>query len=399
MIWQAIVYRDSKRSCYWPRTSAPRSGLDNRKEGFKVTTRIGECRSIPLVVDLDGTLTPTDTLIESIFQLIKQSPLNLLKIPLWVLRGRSVLKAEVGARSRIDPSLLPYHPKLLEYLHDQRLAGRRIVLATAAHQSIAEGVAGHLKIFDKVLATDANVNLKGDAKLDLIRRHVSDDFVYAGDSTADFRIWKFASAAILVGASSSLTKRVRQQVQIEKEFPGAAANLGVWLKALRVHQWLKNLLVFVPLFTAFSFAEPAANINIALTVLAFFAFSLAASATYIVNDLFDLESDRAHPRKRLRPFANASIPILNGLSMAAALVVIAFGLAWFISSTFLLMLSFYVILTSVYSLRLKEYVLIDVLMLSILYTLRILAGSVAIGVSTTSWLLAFSIFIFGSSPG
>lgn len=348
-------------------------------------------RSRPLVVDLDGTLTPTDTLVESIIQLVKQSPLNILKIPLWIVRGRSSLKIEVAARSKIAPSLLPYHPELLDYLQAEKQAGRRIILATAAHRSIADGVAGYLGIFDEVLATDSNVNLKGSAKLDAIHRHIGADFVYAGDSTADIPIWQAASAVILVGTSVSLTQRIRQHVPIEKEFPKASASFAVWLRALRVHQWLKNLLIFVPMLTAFSFTETAIFATI---VLAFVAFSFAASATYMVNDLWDLESDRAHRRKRLRPFASATIPILNGLAAAAVLLIIALLLAWVVTPAFFSMLVLYIMLTSAYSWMLKEYVLVDVLMLSILYTLRILAGSVAIGVPTSSWLLAFSVFVF-----
>ena len=344
----------------------------------------------PLVVDLDGTLTPTDTLVESVIQFVKQSPLNLLKLPFWLIKGRAAFKEELALRTAIVPALLPYRPALLAYLQQEKDTGRWIILATAAHRSIAEGVATHLGLFDAVLATDANRNLKGKFKLDAIRSHVGDKFVYAGDSSVDMPIWKCSEAAILVGASPTLTHLIRQQVPIEKEFP-EEAGYAVWIKALRVHQWLKNLLLFVPLLTAFSFTQISALTSI---LLAFFAFSFAASATYIVNDLWDLQSDRSHPRKRLRPFACASLPILQGLAAASILIIFALIIALVVSKAFFLMLVLYVVLTSAYSWALKEYVLIDVIMLSILYTLRILAGAVAIGVSTSSWLLAFSVFIF-----
>lgn len=167
--------------------------------------------------------------------------------------------------------------------------------------------------------------------------------------------------------------------------------LAVWLRALRVHQWMKNLLLFVPMLTAFSFLEIG---KLATMMVAFLAFSFAASATYMVNDLWDLENDRAHPRKRLRPFASAKLPILHGLAVAGGALALAFVLAFAVSKGFFLMLLLYLVLTSAYSWALKEYVLIDVLMLSLLYTLRILAGSVAIGIATSSWLLAFSVFMF-----
>jgi 4-hydroxybenzoate polyprenyltransferase len=340
---------------------------------------------------LDGTLTPTDTLVESLIKVLKQSPLNLLRIPLWLMKGRAGFKEAIAAHAGIVAEYLPYRESLLNYLREEKAKGRQIILATAAHHSIADGVAKHLGLFDQVLATEAGHNLKGKAKLQAIQEKVGGAFVYAGDSQADLPIWKAAEAAVLVDVSASMAETVRKDVRIEREFQYDGAGFGVWLRALRVHQWLKNLLLFVPLLTAFSFTD----INkLASMVLAFLAFSFAASATYMVNDLWDLENDRAHPRKRLRPFASARIPILNGLAVAAGTLLLAFGLAFAVSNGFLLMLLIYLVLTSAYSWVLKEYVLIDVLMLSLLYTLRILAGSVAIGIATSSWLLAFSVFMF-----
>lgn len=345
----------------------------------------------PIVVDLDGTLTPTDTLVESIIQLVKQSPLNLLRLPLWLLRGRAGLKDAVAAHASISAENLPYREPLLGYLRNEKEKGRRIILATAAHKTIAHDISAHLNLFDEVLATEAGNNLKGKAKLEAIRQRFGDEFVYAGDSQADISIWKAAKAAILVDVTPGVAAAVRRDVPVEQEFPGEDAGLAVWLRALRVHQWLKNLLLFVPLLTAFSFMDIG---KLATMVVAFLAFSLAASATYIVNDLWDLENDRAHPRKCLRPLASAQIPIMHGLVVAAAILVFALVMAFTVSKGFFLMLLLYLVLTSTYSWVLKEYVLIDVIMLSLLYTLRILAGSVAIGITTSSWLLAFSVFVF-----
>lgn len=346
---------------------------------------------IPLVVDLDGTLTPTDTLVESLIKVLKQSPLNLLHLPIWLMKGRAGFKEAIAARAGTAAEHLPYNESLLDYLREEKAKGRQITLATAAHYTIAEDVAHHLGLFDQVLATKAGHNLKGSAKLQAIRDKVGNTFVYAGDSRADVPIWKAAQAAVLVNVPAGTAEDIRREVQIEREFHGGAAGLSVWLRALRVHQWLKNLLLFVPLLTAFSFFELG---KLAAMVLAFLAFSFAASATYIVNDLWDIENDRAHPRKRFRPFASARLPILNGLLVAAGMLLLAFVLAFSVSKTFFLMLALYLALTSAYSWVLKEYVLIDVLMLSMLYTLRIIAGSVAISVPTSSWLLAFSVFMF-----
>lgn len=347
--------------------------------------------SSPLVVDLDGTLTPTDTLIESVVQLVKQSPLNLLRLPLWVLKGRAGFKDSIASRTGISPEHLPYCEPLLGYLREEKAKGRQIVLATAAHKSIADKISMHLGLFDKVLATETGRNLKGKVKLQAIQDSVGDVFVYAGDSHVDLPIWKAAKAAVLVGVAPNTAAEVRRYVAIEREFLKEGAGLAVWLRAFRVHQWLKNLLLFVPLLTAFSFLEIG---KLVLMMTAFLAFSFAASATYMVNDLWDLENDRAHPRKRLRPFASARLPILHGLTVVGGVLALALVMAFAVSKAFFLMLFLYLVLTSAYSWFLKEYVLIDVLMLSLLYTLRILAGSVAIGIATSSWLLAFSVFMF-----
>jgi 4-hydroxybenzoate polyprenyltransferase len=346
----------------------------------------------PLVVDLDGTLTPTDTLAESGLKLIRRSPASLLRMPFWLLSGRAGFKRAIAARGGVAAASLPYHQPLLDYLRAEKARGRRIVLATAAHSSIADEVAGHLGLFDQVLATGAGDNLKGAAKLSMIRREVGADFVYAGDSRADLPVWQGARGAILVGASARIRGIVRGgAVPVEREFERHSRSLTVWLRALRAHQWLKNLLLFVPLFAAFSFHDLA---KLAHLALAFVSFSLAASATYVVNDLWDLESDRAHPRKKLRPFASAQLPIVQGLLVAGTALAAALALAALVSPGFLLVLLLYLALTSAYSWVLKEYMLVDVLMLSLLYTLRIQAGAVATGITASSWLLAFSVFVF-----
>lgn len=347
----------------------------------------------PLVVDLDGTLTPTDTLVESVVLAVRRSPATILRIPAWLAGGRAAFKDSISRVAVVRADRLPYRAALLSYLDEQKSRGRRIVLATAAHERIADAVARHLHLFDEVIASNAQQNLKGVAKLAAIRRVVGDEFVYAGDSRADLPIWRAARAAVLVGASPSVVREVRRHVPVEHEIPAQRPSLKTLLQALRVHQWLKNLLLFVPLFTAFSFMDGA---KIGAALIAFVAFSLAASASYVVNDILDLENDRAHPRKKNRPFACAAIPIPYGLAMAAALLVIASVLACLVSWMFAATLAGYLVLTSAYTWALKKYVLIDVLALAILYTTRIGAGAVVIHVAVSSWLLAFSVFIFMS---
>ncbi len=348
---------------------------------------------LPLVVDLDGTLTPTDTLIESVVQLVKQQPLLLFKLPFWLMRGRAAFKHEVASRTAFAADSLPLQQDLLAFLIAEKASGRRIVLATAAHASIADAIATRLGLFDQVLASDAGRNLKGAEKLQAIREHVGQHFVYAGDSRADLPVWQAADAAILVGASKKVANLARGMTRIEREFPKPRTSLALWMRAMRVHQWAKNLLLLVPMVTGFVFSDLS---RLAAIALAFMAFSLAASATYMVNDLWDLDSDRVHPRKRNRPFASGSIGIAPGLAVAALALATALLLAAQVSTAFLLILLLYLFMTSAYSWSLKTYVLIDVLMLSMLYTLRILAGAIAVQVTTSSWLLAFSVFIFFS---
>ncbi|HOB93927.1 MAG TPA: UbiA family prenyltransferase [Aquabacterium sp.] len=345
----------------------------------------------PLVVDLDGTLVATDTLAESVVKVIKSSPVNLVFLPFWLARGRAVFKSMVAGKVTLDVSSLPYRPGVVDYLREQKLIGRSIVLATAAHHSIAEPVARHTGLFDSVLATTTDCNLKGLAKLEAIRQQVGTSFVYAGDSIADLPIWRSASAAVLVNVSPNVRDALGIQTIIEREFPPDPASLADWGRALRVHQWLKNLLLFVPLLTAMSLFDLA---KLSALLVAFLSLSLAASATYIVNDLWDLDNDRRHARKRFRPFASGRLPIAHGLVVAFAAMVTALALGAWVSPVFFGFLVIYVALTSLYSWALKGYVLLDVLMLSILYTLRILAGSAAITIPVSAWLLAFSLFIF-----
>jgi len=345
----------------------------------------------PLVVDLDGTLTPTDTLAESTLRLLKKSPINILVLLLKLLNGRVALKEFVAKKSSFSAERLPINKPFLNYLKKEKESGRRIILATASHKIIADKVSTHLGIFDSIIATDGIKNMKGSNKLEAIRESVGDRFTYAGDSPSDIAIWKFSTAAILVNTSPSTGTSVRKIIPVEANFPRKPTNLKTWLKTLRIHQWVKNLLIFVPILTAFSFFDYG---KLANAVVAFFAFSFAASATYIINDLWDLDSDRTHSRKRLRPIASSEIPIKKALLASGISLLVGFILALSVSKDFFSMLLLYLFCTSCYSWTLKQYVLIDVIVLSLLYTLRILSGSVAIEVMISTWLFAFSVFIF-----
>jgi len=252
------------------------------------------------VVDLDGTLTRADISIEALITACKRSPTNLLRLPFWLLRGRAAFKEEIARRGGISPTHLPYREGLLDYLHLEKAKGRRIILATAAHQSIADGVSKHLGLFDRVLGSSESRHLRGDERLNAIREVAGDLFVYVGDGRADPAIWNAARAAILVDVDPRIGRRLRHAMSIEREFvSGRGDRILPWLRALRVHQWLKNLLLYVPLLTAFYYLRVD---KVMTATLAFASFSLTASATYIINDLWDLatEATRASAYARLR---------------------------------------------------------------------------------------------------
>lgn len=343
------------------------------------------------MVDLDGTLIASDTLVEGALRLLRREPWHALQLPHWVLSGRARLKNEIARRIDLPMDTLPWRADLVGYLRAERAAGRRVILATAADHKVAQRVADHLGCFDEVIASDGQRNLKAGAKLEAILAKVGPSFVYAGDSAADLPIWQAATGAIPVALPARLLRQVT--APIERQFDGVTVGLGVWLRALRVHQFVKNLLVFVPLFVSFQFVDLA---KLSSALLAFVAFCMAASATYVANDLWDLDSDRAHPRKRHRPFASGALPLVDGIAVAAVLLAGGLALAAAVSPAFLGMLIAYVVLTTAYSWALKQYVLMDVLCLASLYTWRVLAGSVAIGVAVSPWLLAFAVLLFGS---
>lgn len=349
---------------------------------------------LPLFVDLDGSLVKTDLLVESFVGLLKRNLLLALLIPFWMVQGKARLKDKIAGCVILDPETLPYHAEFLAYLKGQRDAGRVLYLATASNRRYAEAVAAHLGIFDGVLASDSANNLSGRNKLQAIRGHCpAGGFVYAGNDWVDVPIWDAAQAAVLVNAPAALAAHVASSKPVEMVFPATGGQFRHWLKALRPHQWLKNMLVFLPLLPIVTAASPS---MFAMALMAFVAFSLCASSVYLLNDLADLEADRAHPRKRQRPFAAGSLPVLSGLLLSPLLLVSAFALTVFMPWEFAVALGVYSLSTTAYTLFLKRYALIDVITLAGLYTLRVLGGAAAIEVAPSFWLLAFSMFIFFS---
>lgn len=345
----------------------------------------------PLVVDLDGTLIQTDLLHETTLLLAKQRPLALAALPLWLAQGKARLKQRIVDHVTPDYATLPYPPELLDWLRLQRDTGRRLVLCTASDQRLAQGVADHLGLFDEVMGSDGSTNLSGESKAArLVARFGEGGFDYAGNSSDDLPVWRHAREAIVVSASARVADAARAQGKVAREFPGPRASLRTWLKALRLHQWLKNLLVFLPLLGAFRLdAGLLAN---ALT--AFLAYGLCASSVYVVNDLMDLESDRIHPRKRSRPFASGDIGVPRALLSAGLLLAGSVLLSLQLPRAFGLTLLVYYALTLAYTFFLKRRVLVDCIALGMLYTMRIVAGVAATGLPHSFWFLAFPLFLF-----
>ena len=348
---------------------------------------------LPLCVDLDGTLIRGDTLHEQLLRALIDRPIAALALPFVLLRGKAAFKRRLAEIAPIAAQSLPYQADLLEYLRSERDQGRTLVLATAADRSIAEAVAAHLGIFDRAVGSDGVSNLKGATKAErLTALYGAGGFAYAGNSRADVPIWQKAGEVLLVNVPRSLDAEMATVVPAALRFGRAAPSpLRSLVKAMRVYQWVKNVLVFVPMLLAHALLRPGV---VGASVLAFLAFSLTASGIYIVNDLLDLESDRAHPRKRRRPFASGDLPLTYGAA-GPALVALGLGLAWTaVSYETCVMLLGYLVVTTAYSTYLKRQPLIDVFTLAGLYSLRVLTGGVATGIHVSVWLLGFSSFVF-----
>ncbi len=346
----------------------------------------------PLVVDLDGTLVKTDLLLENILLFLHRYPLRFFKLIALLFSGKVAFKRYLAETVLPDVTLLPYHKELLDWLIKRRNAGTPLVLATASHQLIADQVAMHLHIFDAVIGTDA-INLASYHKRDLlVQRYGEHGFEYVGNGSADIAVWKSASAIHVVNPERGVLTAAKKIGPIGILFNDRPAYFRVVIKSLRLHQWLKNLLIFVPLLASHRIMEGQLLWN---ALLAFVSFGACASSIYLINDLLDLPNDRRHPTKRNRPLAAGSLPILHALFLIPILLVGVMAVSLLLLPiAFSGMLMVYTFMASAYSLRLKRVVMLDVITLASLYTLRVFAGCAALSMTITSWILAFCLFIF-----
>ncbi len=344
----------------------------------------------PLCVDLDGTLIKSDSLLDGLCHFVRRHPLDVWRLPLWVVRGRARLKHEIAQRAPLDAARLPYNTSLRSFLQAERRGGRAIFLATGADAALAERVAAHTGLFAGVLASDGVTNLTSGAKLRSLKQRFG-SFDYIGNSRADLPLLTAAHTAMLANPTFGLRLALRMRsMPIARVFRDRRPAARTLVKAIRVHQWAKNALLFAPLALSHKFNAP----SLAAAVAAFFCFNFIASANYLVNDMLDIESDRHHPSKRMRPFAAGDLGTTAGFALAVVLFLGAAALLPLLPSAFAFWIGLYIAATMSYSLYLKRVAIVDVLLLSGLYTLRLLAGGAATGTEISHWLAGFSSLLF-----
>jgi len=345
----------------------------------------------PLCVDLDGTLIRTDLMFESIFLLIRENFLYFFIIPFWAIRGRYYLKEKLAEYVIPDIDFLPYNEEVLKIIRQAYDDGRDIYLVTASYYTVAEQIAGKFHFFKDTFASKDGINLVGKTKASFLKELFgTGNFDYIGDSYKDRFVWHISRKKILVDPNTAIRKEF-SGTETELIITESHSKLFLLFSQLRVHQWVKNLLVFLPMLLA-HVVKPAMLIS---STLAFLSLSIMASAIYIINDLFDIESDRRHPDKRNRPLASGNFKILSAIKIVPILIIISIILGYFAKGTetvYIVLLYFTV--TVLYSLVFKHIYIADIIVLAGLYTLRLLLGGITTDTQISHWLLSFSMFFF-----
>tara|TARA_B100000749_G_scaffold280887_1_gene279830 strand:+ start:58438 stop:59844 length:1407 start_codon:yes stop_codon:yes gene_type:complete len=344
-----------------------------------------------VIADLDKTVIKTDLLYESLFKLLKKNFLYVFLVPFWLLGGRAKLKREIAKRTNIDPTTLPYNQDVISYLKRQKSSGKKLYLVSASDINYLKPISEHLSIFEGFQGSDGQKNLKGKVKAEYLTKTYGSSFTYVGDSRSDFHIWQVSEGAVPVGTPKFHSEveskfNVEEKIEFDKRSP-----FKLFIKAIRVHQWAKNILLFLPLLLSHKIFDFELLIK---AVYAFFSFSFCASSVYVLNDLLDLDADRMHESKKSRPFASGELPLSLGMILAPMLLLLSAIVAVQVSQAFVITLLVYFTVTTAYSIKLKSLVLWDVLILACLFTLRVFAGSAATGIYITEWLLGFSVFFF-----
>lgn len=348
--------------------------------------------SLPLCVDLDGTLLATDCLWESFVQGLKKNPFIVFLVPFWLLKGKANLKNELAQFADFDVAPLPENPQFINWLATQVVLERDLYLVSASDQTLVSAIGDNFGIFKESIGSREGLNLRGINKADyLVERFGEGGFDYAGNDFSDVYIWEKSKTAIMVHPPKRLLEKVpegKRLVIMEDRLSLPRA----FLKAIRPHQWMKNLLIFVPLLTAHVWHQPQSWVS---ALLAFISFSCCASAVYLINDLADLRSDRLHNTKRNRPFASGALPLYYGLIGSGFLLVFSFLIMVFANyQSGVPVLAVYFLATCLYSFWLKQVAGVDIIFLAGLYTIRLALGAAVVEVEISEWLLAFSLFFF-----
>ena len=366
---------------------------------------------LPLVVDLDGTLLNSDFAVETLAYHLKASFFRLPELIPALLSGRkAAVKSWLVRDYNPNLSHLPWNQPFIDWLKEEKNRGRQLILATGTHEVLAGKIAEHFGLFDQVLATTDAQNLTGSRKCQaLVDQFGEQGFDYAGNAKVDLKVWKSARRAIVVNASKNTLAQARQVAEVERVFefdyglkPKSNSlrsrlmgflppNLQVAMKAMRVYQWSKNALLFIPLLAVHSQISAESLIVIGF---AFLAWGLCASSVYLLNDLLDLDDDRDHPTKCHRPLAAGTFSAMSALLLTPGLLLVSFAIAFSINLWFVLVLACYYLLTMLYSFKIKQIAVLDVVTLSGLYTSRIIGGAAASMIAPSMWLLALSMFIF-----
>lgn len=347
-------------------------------------------KNIPLCVDLDGTLVRTNTLLEAAITAIQKKPSVIFEMLQAALAGKIALKHVIGIHAPHNASLLPYNKEFLAWLIGQHAQGRTLILATASDKAIADAVALKLGIFADVIASTPEHPVSANSKYSVLcKKFGIKGFSYAGNSHADLAVWNCAYSAVLVDTDPNVTKKAKKMVAVEAEFLGYhTPTFRVVLKTIRIHQWVKNLLLLIAIIAAHRIFEPAILLT---SIVGFLSFSLLASSVYICNDIFDLASDRTHATKRFRPIAAGEIRVSHAIYIGISIAAVSIALAvLFLPRIFIGILAVYFFITSMYSLRLKRMPYVDVGILAGLYVLRIIAGGKATSIPVSNWLLLFA---------
>jgi len=348
----------------------------------------------PLVVDLDGTLIRTNLLYEGVLRLLAKNPLLVFSIVCWVLRGKAHLKHQVAQRATVDPTSLPYNEKVAELLRCEHERGREIYLATAAARSYAQSVADHLGLFSGVVASDGNCNCSGVRKLEAIRDRLGRrEFIFIGNDLSDLPVFRVATCCALVNPSGALRRSLADRTPRAEVVRYPVNRWRDVRDALRCHQWVKNLLVFLPAVASHEIVQPEKSVSL---VTAFAALCFSASSLYLINDAFDLPSDRLNSAKRRRPLASGRLTLPCAALLLPLMISLGLLAASQIKPSAALLVGLYVVVSVAYTFRLKRILLADVITLTGLYLLRMAIGNEAAGIRYSFWFLMFFGFLFGS---